>query len=286
MEAVKSNLPLYNYTDYREFLRDYIQEKNNASRSWSLTVWHRQLGLSSSATLSMIVNGKRNPGPALTKAFVKYFNFDESEAKYFENLVLIQKRNKSNPTVLFARKDLVRNDIKEYISAQESNSISETALSLLADPLTHILREMVTLPDFQMNAEWIQSRLLKKRPLTEIEIFIKSLLDARLIELTQEGYWTAPKLNLKWSTPTTTDRVKFHQEVMKISLESLVEVQESLRSFNVSYLNIKSENINLAKQLVRQFQIDFGKLLADDAADNVYQLSIQFQPVTELKNNH
>ena len=107
-----SKLKIKNYSNYRDFLIDYVNFKKT-NPQWSLGVWKRQLKLKSVSTLTMILKGQRDPGPRLIQSFNQYFKFNEEEKNYFESLVGLQKK------------------VKNISPSQKSRNDSKLVLSIL-----------------------------------------------------------------------------------------------------------------------------------------------------------
>lgn len=82
---------IFEYKNYRNFLKDHLQYKKENSTSFSLGVWARLLNVSNRSVLANILNGNRHPGKELQIKFNKYFSFSEDEAKYFSDLVAFMK---------------------------------------------------------------------------------------------------------------------------------------------------------------------------------------------------
>ena len=78
---------IFDYTDYRTFLKDHFQFKKLDQPQFSLGVWSKRLGVSSTAVLANILNGKRNPGEMISEKFITYFGFAPKEQQYFQDLI-------------------------------------------------------------------------------------------------------------------------------------------------------------------------------------------------------
>src|SRR5690606_4938403 len=74
------------------FLNASLQAVQRHNPSYSLRAWAKQLGLSHVAMLSMVLNRKRRLLPQLSSKISQHYvecgRFDETEARYFDILVL------------------------------------------------------------------------------------------------------------------------------------------------------------------------------------------------------
>lgn len=82
---------IFDYTSYREFLKEHFKEKKEKSSHFSLGVWARILDVSNRSVLANVLNGNRHPGKELQKKFVNYFSFTIDEEKFFCDLVSLMK---------------------------------------------------------------------------------------------------------------------------------------------------------------------------------------------------
>ena len=85
---------VFSYTDYREFLRDGLSGKRGRNGSFSTRAAAAYLGLGS-GTLSRIISGGRDIGPALLPRIIEFLGLKAREAEYFSLLVRLNKT--SNP---------------------------------------------------------------------------------------------------------------------------------------------------------------------------------------------
>lgn len=69
---------LYRFTDFRTFLRTHFEDKKKINKHWSYGRWSKKLGLKATASLTMIINGQRDPGPKVVEAFCRYFGFNSA----------------------------------------------------------------------------------------------------------------------------------------------------------------------------------------------------------------
>ena len=59
----KSTMPsVFAFSDFREYLKSYAEARRSGNRKWSYGMWARHLGLSGTASLTMVLNGQRLPG--------------------------------------------------------------------------------------------------------------------------------------------------------------------------------------------------------------------------------
>jgi uncharacterized protein (TIGR02147 family) len=261
------------YRDYRSFFNDFISFKKSLNPFWSYGVWAKDLGLTGASTLSMIMSGKRNPSTKLCQIFSKYFKFNESETDYFIKLVKIQKQTKNNP------------ELTEILLQKENiQTPAQHEKPLFFDWRAFVIRELTKLDDFEEDINWVKQRLNNKMSRDEIKEVIDKLIIHGALERDSDGLLRATSQTiLPGSDINREDARIFHNEVSELSRKSF-DIDINQRALNSSTLSIKEESLTKAKELIRNFQIEFSKILEEDKADEVFQLNIQFFPLT-IKNN-
>ena len=82
---------LFEYLNYRDYLRDYYEEKKRLSSFYSYRLFSQKAGFSAPNVLKLVTEGKRNLSKESVFKFVKALGFNKKEAEYFENLVFFNQ---------------------------------------------------------------------------------------------------------------------------------------------------------------------------------------------------
>ena len=272
----EKKLNIFDYSDYREFLRDFFEMKKRVNPSWSYGLWSSKLGLNSISSITMVINGQRHAGKKIQKSLIDFFKFNEKEIYFFEELIKIAKSTKSDPnlTILMLEQN---SELKEL---REKNT---EKIDLFFNWKAHCIKELTQLKDFFPSGSWIEQRtnfLIKKEE-------AKELLDA----LIKEGFLEKTFLNGKEiiapssSIIPTKEVTKegahaYHKGLMENSFDA-IKSEKDKRSLHATTLSLTEDTIPKAKEIIREFQIKFSEEIESSPADEVYQLNIQFFPLTK-----
>src|SRR5512142_2484683 len=79
-------IQVYEYLDYRAYLRDYYVHAK-AARHLTYRGFSMRAGLSSPNYLKLVMDGKRNLTPQMARRFAKAIGLDRDAADYFSELV-------------------------------------------------------------------------------------------------------------------------------------------------------------------------------------------------------
>ncbi|PIK15465.1 DUF4423 domain-containing protein [Halobacteriovorax sp. JY17] len=275
MEEEKK-LNIFEYSDYREFLRDFNEMKKRVNPSWSFGLWASKLELNSISSITMIINGQRHAGKKIQTSLIKYFQFNSKEAYYFEELVKIAKSSKNDPSLTILM--LEQNDDLKTLREENTEQVD-----LFFNWKAHCIKELTQLSDFEASGNWIEKRtngLIKNEEANKL-----------LSALLKNGFLETNNINgremisavgsIHPTKEVTMDAAKaYHKGLMENSYEA-INTDKEKRSLHASTLSLLKEDLPKAKEMIREFQIKFSEEIEQNPADEVYQLNIQFFPLTK-----
>lgn len=271
---------IYSYTDYRTFLKSHYSEKREQNDSFSYGLWAKKLEMSSTAVLTNIINGKRNPGPQLQEKFVRYFKFNDDEQEYFSDLVKLHKV-KGDPRLSLALKEkMSRKKIKGNFQF-----LDDTTFSAISSWHYYAIREMVALPQFQEDYDWIAKNLQFKVTPREIKKALEDLLELGLIERGENGELQSNDTLLKTSEDVASEGLRrFHEQMISNGKVSIREVPVNERDISGRTINIDEKNLPELKKLIREFRDKVSELFEEsEYGTRTYQLNLQLFPLTRSK---
>lgn len=275
MEKSKE-LNIFNYSDYREFLRDFNDMKKRVNPSWSFGLWARELGLNSISSITMIINGQRHAGKKIQKSLIEFFKFNAKESYYFQELVKIAKSTKDDPslTIILLEQNSELKELREQNTEQ---------VDLFFNWKAHCVKELTQLKDFFPSGTWIENRtngLIKKDE-------GKKLLDILIKEgFLEKTFISGKEVICPATTIIPTKQVTkeaahtYHKALMENSYLA-IEEEKDLRSLHATTLSLLEKDIPKAKDIIREFQISFSEQIEQSPGDEVYQLNIQFFPLSK-----
>ncbi len=79
--------PIYEYTDYRSFLKDRFFDLKNRNPLFSYRAFNRLAGLKNSGYLKLVIDGKKNLGERGIWKLARGFKLEQEEGRYFAALV-------------------------------------------------------------------------------------------------------------------------------------------------------------------------------------------------------
>lgn len=250
---------------YLTKMREALSLKQRANPHYSLRAFARDIGIHP-ATLSQIINGKRPLPVKDSEGVIRKLNLGPKERNLF-----VESLKRTKTTL---------NKIK--ITEEENRLLlDESYYKIIAEWEHYAVLELFNLSDFTRTKEEIIFKL-NITP-TRAEVVINNLMTSKLLEVDSDG-----RLIKVHSDVTTADDFfnqalrDSHKEALQIGMSKIENVAMELRDFSSLTLAIDMERVPEVKGLIREFRKKMMALLKEGEKKEVYQLAIQFYPLTHI----
>jgi uncharacterized protein (TIGR02147 family) len=221
-----------------------------------------------SGRLSELMNGKRRLTIQLAEKIEKGLRPTPETLNLMATSLKIQKTKGFS-----TGKSDSSNEVDDY------HLVANDHYSLIADWEHFAILSLMDLRDFKNDLSWI-SRRLGIHP-NKVAIAIDRLIRAKLVR--RRG----TRLIKSDVSNRTTDQIPSaairasHQVRLSQASEALESVAVELRDVSTMSLAIDLAKINKAKALIRNFRREFAEIVEKGHRTEVYNLNIQFVPVTK-----
>jgi uncharacterized protein (TIGR02147 family) len=266
---------IYNYLNYREFLRDYFIEQKQLRNPVTHRFILKKMKISSTGFLSNVIAGKKNLNDEMKSSLGNILNLASRERRYFKNLVdytqaraLEEKKKQLDHLLAIRKTTLVQ--------------MREEQFSLFSQWYYVYIRDMLCFIDFKDDyaslAGWLDPAI---RP-EEAEAAVKELERLGFIKTDKDGFFR-PVENLITTGDEThsVQLANFQLKTMDMAKQSLQKHPADQRDISFVTLTLSPDSFARIKTEVQSFRKRL--LLAakeETKADRVYQCNIQLFPVT------
>jgi uncharacterized protein (TIGR02147 family) len=246
-------------------LKDHLCRKQQGNSAYSLRAYSEYLGIHSS-TLSQVFKGKRNLPLKRSIDIAQKLKLSPREHTLFLESFY---RTKTNI------------DKIKISHLDERFILDESYFRVIAEWEHYAVLELFKIENLFINSKTVVDKLGVTRE--RADVVLNNLLQAKLICLNPEG-----ALELAHSDVKTTEDIKSmalqksHKETLEIGMKKLEEIEVELRDFSSSTLAIDLNKISEAKTIIREFRQKMTSLLRDGNKTEVYQLAIQFYPLSKI----
>ncbi len=229
--------------------------------------------------MRLIVEGKRNLTTEHIEPVVSACKLSEDEAKYFATLVHFNQAKDAVEREMYW-KELLRVSPKEGV-----NRLRHEDMTVLQRWYILVLKELLSLRDFELTPAWFGARFSHGIPYSEIEEGYRFLESKGFIKR-EKGRPVASGKAVFSEGKGFSELVKeFHNQMLDIAKKMLFKTKPAYREYLDTILSVRLKDLPELKKELQRVQEKFLSYAAKvDDADQVYELSIQLYPLTELNS--
>lgn len=238
---------IYDYTDYRDIIRDFYLEKKQNNCKYSYSVLGMAIGLDASHVFC-IVEKKRNLPVRCVPAVKKVLGLTGRASQYFD-LLLAASRTKSEKTrTEILEKAILLRDIKRhYLEAKEQKYLS--------DWWTPVIRALIEVNQGRVNAKEIADTLEPPIGEDKVQESIDLLKDLGFIQPLGND---RVRLSDAHITITGEERAQairqFQANVMQIGARSLNTIDPADRDISTLTMAVDQKGFEDIKSMIQEFR--------------------------------
>lgn len=252
-------------------LTTYFERKKLNNPKYSLRALARDLDLSASY-VSQVMTGKKTLSESRIKDFVRVLELDD--------IAVIQLRRSMNLDQDYSGKPISGDDLN-FLS--KYSPLEEKKYHILSDWYNIAIMDLTTTIGFQSDPHWIAKRL--GLSVLEVEIALERLLEAKLI-MKKDGAYIKSENKMRLPTSRSKQIIrKFHKQMIEKAYQELhhntSEDDFRARLITGATFAIKKDQIEDIQKHIHEKLYEIGELSAKENCDELYQLNIQFFPLTK-----
>jgi uncharacterized protein (TIGR02147 family) len=268
---------VFNYSDYRQFLRDWYDEAQKSEENFSARNLARRAGLASPSFFKMVIDGKRNLSEERIEKFASALKLADDERAFFTDLVLFCQAGSSAERNHHYQR-MCR--CKRFLDA---HTLERERFEYFSRWYYAAIREMVGLPEFRDDPAWIAARLNPRITDAEAAEAIEVLERLGMVARDGDG-----NLHLAQESVGTEDTVSsmhllnFHRSMIRRACDSLGSLDS--RDRNVSSLTaaVSRKRFGEITRRINDFRKELRAMLEDcsDVPEEVFQVNFQVFSLT------
>ena len=249
---------------YLKKIREDFSRRQRGNRAYSLRAYARDLAVHPS-TLSLVILGKRPLPFKDSGKVVDGLSLGAKERTYF--MESLGKKHASLDRIKLATFD-------DRVLLDE-----ETYFQVIAEWEHYAVLTLMDCDGFAPSVDEITKRLsiTKQRA----GVVLENLVHFGLLKRTETGTLEKAQARVRTSEDVSSQALKAsHRETLDISRKKLDELSVELRDFSSMMVAVDPERLPQAKVIIREFRQKMDELLKSGQRSEVYQLAIQFYPLT------
>ena len=238
---------IYDYTDYRDAIRDFYLEKKKSNSKYSYSVLGLAIGLNASHVFC-VVEKKRNLPVRCVPAIKKLLGLTGRAAQYFD-LLLAATRTKSEKTreEILAKASLLRDVKKHYLQEKEQKYLS--------DWWTPVIRALIEVNQGRINAQEIAETLEPNIGVESVQESIDLLKDLGFIQPLGNGLVKLADAHINISGEERAQAIRqFQANVMQIGARSLNVIPPKDRDISTLTMAVDQKGFEDIKNMIQEFR--------------------------------
>lgn len=251
-------------TYYIEKIKDYLSTKQKQNSAYSMRALARDFNIHSSS-LSQVLKGKR-PLPLKVGQFIA----DKMELDHKERTLFLESINRMRLSI----------DDIEISRLDERFMLDDSYYKVIAEWEHYAVLSLFDVEGFTPYATEVSKRLaISKERALEV---MKTLENSGLLRSNENGQYEKVHEDVRTTEDTDSKALdESHYETLEMG-KSKLDINKSLRDFSSSTFAIDMKKIPEAKTIIREFRQKMTALLKDGDKTQIYQLAIQFYPLSDI----
>lgn len=269
------NIPsnIYNFSDYRDFLKDRYRQLKDADPLFSFRFFSKQAGFGSPNYLKLVMDGKRNLSAEAIGKFAKGLRLDNHESEYFRYMVEYNQCDNEHKKKVYEAKLLYLRELFKV----------KTLIPELYDYYHEwyhaAIREIVHKGQLKNEPAAIANSLVPQISETEAANSIALLRKLNFITETN-GMLVSTEAKEIDSTSAAMAQKIYYEQMAELAAQSLYTQGPETQDFESITLSLPQDRVGELRAKIRELITSLGGTHSGNPGDAVYQLNVQLFALT------
>lgn len=267
---------VFSYHDFRKFLADYLKYLKEKTPGFNSVKLASDAQISKSY-FSMMMKGERKLTPTTLAKILPHLHLTDGEQSYLRSLVNLA----NSPTQIEKTNSI---ELMQKLRSYKKNNPQEAIIYRYLSRWYHVaIRELAALPDFKMDAKWIQKRLKGAVLLSDIEKSLEFLKKHGFLSQNEQGKISPPKHRIECLDEVfKTAMLKFHEQVFNFAIAEVPKMDHSRKFLNAHTTALSKESFKEIKNLLNETIAKIVEISArDQKPETVFQFTLLGMAVSE-----
>ena len=270
---------LFEYIDYREYIKDYFASKKAKNRHYSLKTLSEQTGFKARDYILRVMNGSRNLSEKGIRMLSEALKHSAKETDYFRNLVLF---NQTDNTPL---KNRYFKQLQEHRKQIKATTLYDEQYLYLSNWYNVVLRSL--LPVLEHVSDYRKIGRMLDPPLTESEVrkAVELLLQIGIVSKDSSGKFHVETPHLSVSSQIQSlALMNMHKMFIELARRSIDLHKTEERDISSVTMSISETGYIKIKEELKEFRKKLMSIAANDCnEDRVYHCNLHLFPVSKRR---
>ena len=269
--------PIFEYTDYREWLRDAFDDfkKRKSVISWRYMAM--KLG-ADPGNLLRVSQSKIHLTLSLVKPMAEFFELNEKETAYWVELVYFG-RAKTDAEALNHYEKM------QMLKGIPLKRLAKKELEFYRHWYCNAIRSIIGICKFKDDYEGLAESCTPPISVEEAKSAVKLLYDLNMISRDRDGFWKVNDTFVSTGGNWRSEAVRtFQKETVRLAGESLERHAPPLRDISTVTMTFNMDEIALIREKIKEFRSELLRMSQEGSGDDtVFQLNVQLFPIAFAK---
>ena len=269
--------PIFEYTDYREWIRDAFDDFKQRKTVISWRYMAMKLG-ADPGNLLRVSQGKIHLTLSLVKPMAEFFELNEKETAYWTELVCFG-RAKTDAEALNHYEKM------QVLKGIPLKRLAKKELEFYRHWYCNAIRSIIGICKFKDDYEGLAESCTPPISVEEAKSAVKLLYDLNMISRDRDGFWKVNDTFVSTGGNWRSEAVRtFQKETVRLAGESLERHAPPLRDISTVTMTFKMDEIALIREKIKEFRSELLRMSQEGSGDDtVFQLNVQLFPIAFAK---
>ncbi len=266
---------IYNFSDYREFLKDRYRQLKDADPLFSFRYFSKMAGFGSPNYLKLVMDGKRNLSAEAIGKFAKGLRLDNHESEYFRYMVEYNQCENVHKRKVYEAKLLYLRELFKV----------KTLIPELYDYYHEwyhaAIREVVRKGAMKNDPVTVGQNLVPVISEEEARNSIALLKKLNFIAEDSNGNLVANETTEVDTTSAAMAQKIYYEQMAELAAQSLYTQGPETQDFESITLSLPQNKVEELRARIKELMVSLGASNTHAPGDAVFQLNIQLFALTK-----
>jgi uncharacterized protein (TIGR02147 family) len=270
---------IYDYSDYRQFIKDYYDRHKAANSAFSYRYLAERAGINSAPFYKFVIENKRNLTKSTLLKTCAALRLKDKEAEYFEHLVFFnQARNVKEKSQYFDR-------LVALQRARNMMRIRQDQYAYFQEWHHCVIRELAAMTGFGNDFAALGRMLNPPLPAAKAEASVKLLLELGFLRKEGNGYKQTEPLLTTGHGIQDYQIIRFQIKMLENAIEAFERCAPDDRLSSSTTLSLSRETFVKLNRKMRDFRAHIMELAhQDESPEAVYQMTMNLFALTRRRS--
>lgn len=277
MKVTSSKVHLFDFLDYRQFLKEWYWAAKETRASYSFRTFSKKAGFTSPNFFKLVMDGDRNLTEESLAKFMVGLALNKQEQEFFRNLVFFNQAKNHE------EKDRYYHRLLQSRKFNQLKPVEKSQYEFYSTWYHSVIRELATHPEFDGTPEWLSRRIFPAVTAQQAKKSLELLQTLGMIEPLEKGRFKS--VNPLISTGAESDSLvllNYHRNLLALAQDVVGKTQPGDRDVSAMTLGVAKERIPELKKKIQEFRSEILRMVSTDTTpEKVVFLAIQMIPATK-----